>query len=53
MTREERQLRAWVRMVFCHAAIRWLDKQRRHEAVVVPMGTQEEVIAWKRDCIGC
>jgi hypothetical protein len=32
VTVEERQLRAWVRSVFRHAALRWLDRQRKHEA---------------------
>ncbi len=44
MTVEERQLRAWVRSVFRHAALRWLDRQRRQE-------TQEDGIWLSVDSI--
>lgn len=46
MTVEERQLRAWVRTIFRHAAIRWLDKQR-HQLKVMAVGQRAEVITWE------
>jgi RNA polymerase sigma factor (sigma-70 family) len=52
MTVEERQLRAWVRSVFRHAALRWLDRQRRQEAVFLSDSVSEEDSAWKFDHIG-
>jgi RNA polymerase sigma factor (sigma-70 family) len=46
MTGEERQLRAWVRTIFRHAAIRWLDRQR-HQLNVMAVGQKAEVITWQ------
>ncbi len=46
MTVEERQLRAWVRTIFRHAAIRWLDKHR-HQLKVMAVGQRAEVITWQ------
>ena len=45
MTAEERQLRAWVRTVFRHAALRWLAQERRHQGTIA-VGDREEALTW-------
>ena len=45
MTVEERQLRAWVRRVLRHAAIRWMQRQaRQYPPTRVPLENEEERI---------
>ena len=44
MTVEERQLRAWVRSVFRHAASRWIQRQGPpHPPTLVPIDNEEEM----------
>ena len=50
MTAEERQVRAWIRTVLRHAAMRWfVDQHRQHSPDLVFEPGEEEEILWVRD----
>lgn len=50
MTREEQQVRAWIRTVFQHAAMQWfVAQQRQYSSNLVWEPGEEEEILWARD----
>lgn len=48
MTMEERQVRAWIRMVLRRAAVRWfVDQHRQHASEVALEPREKEEVLWE------